>query len=630
WKNHKVDCKPGTESSTVHEENLADDIPYDLPGSFTSEQLVYLFENLMASNVDTGRHYTSCALIFPDYATEYKSYYPAHASGHMILSKATKLGERLALQQWMTTSNSSSSRFDLAKLHKRWGQTSPELFEFLSSKQLGLGSIFYKKRAAIYGGVNSFANEVKPEFGFVKGSTNIAVGLIGFDASGYAVAKTKVILAMMMNDVPALNILQVWYSSVWTTATFDYFQQAVNSLVQQHRDLTDSAEKICLPHSQDEVIKHIKYWSTVGKGDPRLTLEAAHKKWVAQCPPTSHCYYIVDNLCKPRDRVEFARYILTGEFPLLSRSDGKATSAKGKRNNKFKRTDHMSRFGCQSSGLLGSVAMFACLNGYDPHGASEVMFSGIPMENILTTYNSETTSLLDAVYEYLEEKINKIKAWLNGTNRQDDRRNVAGSSSTLRMASKTRRASSRVVPTKKRVLKISLYKAGLTTADCVWLSRNRFKPYTVIWSNICDYCTKNDFHTIARSVSSPWTTHIMHSMNWPKQTFGAMIDDILDNEIRAQCLAKAKIIIRRMGLMFDGSGYFDYRNLKENPNNIGDYFTAGMTCDDWLRYFFENVETGNIECHRRPYIVTSRSVMTVYFAWSYNKKYKTVFCDKFK
>ncbi|CAG8505061.1 3759_t:CDS:2 [Paraglomus brasilianum] len=576
----------------------------------------------MASNLHTGRHYTSCALIFPDYATEYKAYYPADSFGYTVLSKATKLGERLALQEW------------------RWGQTTPELFEFLSSKQLRLGSIFYKKRAPIYGGVKSFANEVKPHIGFVKGSNNITVGFVDlsllfgvhiekgrFDANGYAVAKTKVILAMMKNDVPALSILQVWYSSVWTTATFDYFQQAVNSLIQQDNNPTDSADKIYLPHSQDEVIGHIKYWSTVEKGDPRLKLEAAHSKWVAQCPPTSNCYYIVNNLCKPRDRVEFARNILTGE---LSRPDCKATSAKGKKKkNQSRKTNHMSRFGCQNSDLLGSVTMFACLNGYEPHGSSEVLFSGIPMENILAMYNSETTSLLNAVYEFLEENINKIKTWLNGTNRQDSRWNVA-SSSTSTTTSKTKRASSRVVPTKKRILKISLYKAELTTADCSWLSRNRFKPYAVIWSNVCDYCTKSDFHTIARSLSCPWTTHTMHSMNWPRQTFGAMINDLPDNEIRAECLAEAKTVVRTMGSMLDKSGYFDYRNLKENPSNIGDYFMAQVTHDDWLSYFFENVETGNVESNCRPFLVTSTNVMTVYFAWSYNRRLKTRFCDRFK
>lgn len=52
------------------------------------------------------------------------------------------------------------------------------------------------------------------------------------------------------------------------------------------------------------------------------------------------------------------------------------------------------------------------------------------------------------------------------------------------------------------------------------------KPYSMSWSNVCDYIEPETFHTMARACSAPeQTVHFLHSMNWIQDVKGAFYMD---------------------------------------------------------------------------------------------------------
>ena len=53
----------------------------------------------------------------------------------------------------------------------------------------------------------------------------------------------------------------------------------------------------------------------------------------------------------------------------------------------------------------------------------------------------------------------------------------------------------------------------------------RAQPYSISWSNVCDYMSPTDFHAIARAVSNSETVHYVHSCNWTTVVYGTDVYD---------------------------------------------------------------------------------------------------------
>jgi|EP00966_Prymnesium_polylepis_P048069 hypothetical protein len=54
------------------------------------------------------------------------------------------------------------------------------------------------------------------------------------------------------------------------------------------------------------------------------------------------------------------------------------------------------------------------------------------------------------------------------------------------------------------------------------------KPWTMSWSNVCDYYQADEFHRIARACSIHGDTiHFAYSMNWSNNVFGSHIIDVI-------------------------------------------------------------------------------------------------------
>jgi hypothetical protein len=99
--------------------------------------------------------------------------------------------------------------------------------------------------------------------------------------------------------------------------------------------------------------------------------QEAHKLWAKTTDSESRVISIIANLVEPRDRVQAARYVLTGEFPLMDDQ--------------------------QRNDLIASVTMFNCNDGILLHA-----------EVILTKYQRENTAFLDSIYKFLEDAISKV------------------------------------------------------------------------------------------------------------------------------------------------------------------------------------------------------------------------------
>ncbi len=65
------------------------------------------------------------------------------------------------------------------------------------------------------------------------------------------------------------------------------------------------------------------------------------------------------------------------------------------------------------------------------------------------------------------------------------------------------------------------------------------KPYTMNWSNLCDYYHPSDFHRMTLLCSVQDTIHYFYSMNWTQRVRGAFLMDYDNVEFRKGILEAA-------------------------------------------------------------------------------------------
>jgi tetratricopeptide (TPR) repeat protein len=138
---------------------------------------------------------------------------------------------------------------------------------------------------------------------------------------------------------------------------------------------------------------------------------------------------------------------------------------------------------------VGSVTMFALPTGLEP-ALHESIFNVTPLMELLQCRAREA-DIVAAARAYLREGIVQIHEWI----------------STDRIVIEPR---------------FGMVTINSPTVDVI----HALQPYTVSWSNVLDYMTPRDFHTVARACSAAEDTiHFAYSMNWPKQTKGVSILD---------------------------------------------------------------------------------------------------------
>jgi hypothetical protein len=127
----------------------------------------------------------------------------------------------------------------------------------------------------------------------IKDNENKPVEIHGYESCPFACAKTLLIHKMMLSACNEEAILQVWYLSTWSKETDEAFLIACQALMKEdiHKNIF-------------EIISH---WSAT----KAISVKEAHSNWRYSTSIGSHdCH----NFKKVNDRVEMARYLLTGQL----------------------------------------------------------------------------------------------------------------------------------------------------------------------------------------------------------------------------------------------------------------------------------------------------------------------------
>jgi hypothetical protein len=472
---------------------------------------------------------------------------------------------------------------------KRWDELSDVLINFLTTPRK-IGDIFTEKMKSPYlGGKGvsdqSFSDMPKQNLTFEQGKVHVAVGFvdldlllrakitqsknsieqshkfIGYEGSVYAVAKTNVIKEMMVKKAPIRSIIEVWFSSVWTTETLKHFEKAIKSVLRFGDAPNDGPPNPTKNELHPKVRSLISHWNKSIKS-PKSQQEA-YKLWAKTFNSEDNVFFIVANLVEPRDRVQVIRHILTGEFPLM---------------------DDQS-----PNDLIASITMFNCNNGISPHSSNEFMLQMMPIGTILSKNQSKEISFLNAIYNFLENAIIKVCNWLS--------------------------------PLEEQAEKIEIYlHFQLVTNDnsALLASIRQLDPWMMSWSNICDYFYVHDFHKLLRACSGNDTIHVMTSIDWFKEVFGAHIMEY-DGRVRRGMLIDAQKTISMAEQVVDPSGYFRYTNVISHPYNIGDIAAIMVVKESWQNYFFKDQDLNIGDFSFVPYAHTHKTHTLLNICFIYNK-----------
>ena len=524
----------------------------------------------------------------PHIDEEYAKIYPSDVDGIEMLAICMDHLMTTALEEeYMSTRTSIFSFMSINERMKRWRECSPELDDFLQQAADKPGSIFYQKHKPAYGsdGTQSrnFSDIPQMPIKLGLGRASLAVGfvdlfylfgaqfvkytteeadlhsrtatVIGVDGSCLAVAKSQVVVEMLRTpDIPTSSAIQVWLSSAWESTTFEHFQSVLPRAIENVNYAVPAVDGI---GNQQEVQQLLQYWTTVKADDSRLRLPSVHKEWRARNPPRSTTNHALPNMKHSRDRVAFARYMVTGEFPPLSKDD---TSC---------------------SELIGNVCMFACPGKYTSKVNGETVFGALPLETILTIDMEEGFGIFDKAYKYVKDNTDTLRDHL-----------LQGR------------------------IDVRLYQHMFSTYDVMFLSSLRkLRPFSVVWTNICDHMSREDFHSMARRVSWSGTIHYMHSIDWIREIHGAHITDV-PLALKRQVAAISRSLIRTQ--LTEEYPCFNPDVQYDRPSNLASFALTCYLHPLWVNYFFDgyNLKVEPQYTHA-DYVCTLTNCDTLYMEWTY-------------
>lgn len=252
--------------------------------------------------------------------------------------------------------------------------------------------------------------------------------------------------------------------------------------------------------------------------------------------------------------------------------------------------------GTRDAPVCGNILMFDCPDGTPPLANDESVFSAFNWGEIVNLMNSLDSSMtvIQAAETYALSKIGKIASW----------------------------ATSNAVTVELHYGKVQ----DMIDDIASW------KPWTMSWSNICDYCDYEEFHNMARFCSVHGDTiHFGYSMNWVTSVYGANIIDFAGEsfvDLRTSILEASS---QSAEACYRMSGWDQYLRLPPPTNPIN---TASHFCLEhqhfrkWCSYFFDLARrrgpcsVANVEhaFATSPLSVTGAS--TVAFTWTYDPAIK--------
>ncbi|EJK46250.1 hypothetical protein THAOC_35095 [Thalassiosira oceanica] len=500
------------------------------------------------------------------------------------------MGWRLSWTEDGTTGDLSSALMDSDDLLKRWHGTAsidkivnhPEIY----AKVGAIVDIRELKPPTSYDSRirSNFVNCPHRREVFYRGTTHLAIGFndlnslincvwmdtseaeyigqpfrfVGIEMNPFNIAKSLVVTEMLSKpDVPLTNVLQVWYSTVWSTATLRHFKISIQAVL-------DKNEKGLSPHRCDswrengmyvarnvsdlKVRSYLYHWLSVES----MSYKEARRqfiKWLDIVVNENIKMFHQISSCKRRkDRIALAHYCLTGEV-----------------------------FGAQfkpdSTNAVASPTFFQCPDGSPPLD-EESIFNTFSIEDIMDSFNKDRSM---NIVQTFESRVTHLLGSLRS-------KLVQGH------------------------VTVELY-AGIVKPlserdghDIVKFIAAKVKPYSIGWSNVIDYMPLDKLHELGRAMSSHGdVAHYAYSMNWPTETYGA---NIFDYQMRNNFEAANNILDLALGENFGGNNVAENNVFQlcavaagadslfycpdwDTPMNSTSYVACQMTKDSWVEYFFQ-------------------------------------------
>lgn len=425
---------------------------------------------------------------------------------------------------------------------------------------------------------HSFSNQAYRKEVLQGGKTHVAVGFvdlglllaadiqnsdagpvrfIGYELSAYSIAKTLVLWEMLCSSASSAteendqvrSILQVWYSASWSGKTMRAFSRAMASLCTRLAEF-------------DEPVRHlIKHWAASNG----VALSSGRKQWM---DATSDARSTLGGFLLRNDRIDMARYELTGDFGLLSEP------------------------------ACGSVTMFDCPDGTPPLDKDESVFSTLHCKDLVPEGRQPDGAIPTDPNELL--KVSLMTA---------AEQKVMSDLKMLR-----ERATKGAVNVELRMQAVQDSVKEIAAEH----------PWTMSWSNVLDYFNAERFHAIARKCSAFGdTVHFGYSMNWTCGVRGTNIMDCCGPQGKETRDTVIDMANESLSGMYHSLGWQHRLRLPppENPYNTTSFSLEIVLyqkwADHWINFAGAPCSLANVE-HSMPSPLSCTGGSTVSMTWTYD------------
>ncbi|MEW5302765.1 MAG: hypothetical protein WDW36_005513 [Sanguina aurantia] len=194
---------------------------------------------------------------------------------------------------------------------------------------------------------------------------------VGFDLSPYCVAKTMVISKMLTTGASVDALLQVWYSSAWSTATLECFRGALTAVLTGSLSKgTSGAGERRASSLPAEVQTLLQHWQLTD-----VSLAASRAQWL-DSQKNTHAW--IGSFKRKADRAAICSYLITGQ---LLDAD------------------------------VGSVVMFGIPAGFGTHAQDESFLQTIDFGELLSTLGQHHyLNVVTAAVKILRERVGRLQS----------------------------------------------------------------------------------------------------------------------------------------------------------------------------------------------------------------------------
>ena len=169
---------------------------------------------------------------------------------------------------------------------------------------------------------------------------------------------------------------------------------------------------------------------------------------------------------------------------------------------------------------------------------------------------------------------------------------------------------------------VVIHHQSLSPKDHVLLhSIASLNPSSISWSNVCDYFSHCDFHSMAKECSTPNTIHFAYSMNWPIFVKGA---SVLDHENADDKITMKKLIIEARLVIHEYNRLLGAEDLFLDPpvtnaRNLVDFLLQWHFHKMWVNAFFGCVDPCRVLLvEKKGWQYFSRVNSTIFLTFTYN------------